>query len=163
MWSVLWKNKSQQQRTLGTRCHGNPDVRNWMWINVLLIEWMVLFGHYLGFFSVGCCCLDFFKQKTWEEVGRCGEDVVRRAFFLDRCSLCFCFLFLAVALKVFVIFRKRDELDTEVSIAFHGSSAYPLYSTSKHALGAILDLAILLLGKVSDFVLVFGVPSMNLT
>ena len=59
-------------------------------------------------------------------------------------------------LKVFVIFRKRDELDTEVSIAVHGSSAYPLYSTSKHALGAILDLAILPLGKVLDFVLVFG-------
>lgn len=66
-------------------------------------------------------------------------------------------------LKVLVIFRKRDELDTEVSIALHGSSAYPLYSTSKHALGAILDLAILPLGKVLDFVLVFGVPSMNLT
>lgn len=85
---VLWKNKSQQQRTLGTRCHGNPDVRTWMWINVLLIEWMVLFGHCLGFFSVGCWCLDYWR-KTWEEVGRCGEDVMRKAGFLDGCYFCF--------------------------------------------------------------------------
>ena len=34
----------------------------------------------------------------------------------------------------------------EVSIAFHGSRAYPLHSTSKHALGGVLDLAILPLG-----------------
>ena len=31
----------------------------------------------------------FFLQKTWEEVGRCGEDVMRKAGFLDGCYFCF--------------------------------------------------------------------------
>lgn len=96
MWSFLWKNKRQQQRTLGTRCHGNPDVRTWMWINVLLIEWMVLFGHYLGFFSVGCWCLDFFFTKNMgrggKMWGRCNEE----GGFFGRMLFLF-FWFLAVA------------------------------------------------------------------
>lgn len=75
---VPWKIVVPQQALF--RCHGNPSVRNWMWINALLIEWMVLFGHYLGFFSVGCWCLDFLQ--TWEDVGRC-----EKGGFLDRCYL----------------------------------------------------------------------------